>query len=396
MSEFVLDFDSSETGAPVLNNAAGSMIGVLDACLVTGFNNRAITSLVVAAGVATATCAGHGYSGSYSKDVEIAGATPAGLNGRKQLTFVDANTFKFLATGVSDQTATGTITAKRASLGWTKLFSGTNKAVYKRGDITSTSMMLRVLDTNAAPCSPTSARWTSIETAADIDTFSGLCPTAAQLQDGYLVSKGQNSPTAKQWTLVGSSLIFFLSTQSNTFVLPSADQEAYSSMLYCFGDFSSYKPGDAYNCILSGETGESGGGGTTCGSRPLGSDQLSINTANLGIQCARAYSQFSGAVTLGVFGAGGQRSGSTSQFIFPSPIDSGYLISPKTILTETVPGGFAARGVMPGYVHLLGVRPIAYREVVDGVIDFSNRKILGLQPYANGPSRVALDLTGPW
>ena len=52
MSQFVMWFDSSETGAPVLNNANGSMIAVLDACLVTGFNNKAVQSINVAAGVA--------------------------------------------------------------------------------------------------------------------------------------------------------------------------------------------------------------------------------------------------------------------------------------------------------------------------------------------------------
>lgn len=397
MSEFVLDFDSSETGAPVLNNAAGSMIGVLDACLVTGFNNRAITSLVVAAGVATATCAGHGYSGSYSKDVEIAGALPAALNGRKQLTFVDANTFKFLATGIADQTATGTITAKRAPLGWTKLFSGTNKAIYKRSDLTATTVMLRVVDTGVAPSSATSARWTAIETATDIDTFSGLCPTAAQLLDGYFVNKGANSATAKQWTIVGSSLLFFLTTQSASYPpLPNSGSDAYSSMLYFFGDFTAYKPGDAYNSVVSGEISESGGAGVNHGGRPLGSEQASLSVQSLGIQCARGYSQFAGAVTLGIAGAGNARSGSTGNFVFPSPIDSGYLISPKTLLTEVVPGGFAARGVMTGFVHILGVKPIAYREVVDGTVDFSSRKILGLQPYAQGPACVAIDLTGPW
>lgn len=396
MSEFVLDFDSSETGSPVLNNAAGSMIGVLDACLVTGFNNRAITSLVVAAGVATATCAGHGYSGSYSKDVEVAGATPAALNGRKQLTFVNANTFKFAAVGIADQTATGTITAKRASLGWIKLFSGTNKAIYKRSDLTATTVMLRVVDTGVAPASATSARWTAIETATDIDTFSGLCPTAVQLNNGYFVSKGADSATAKQWTLIGSSLLFFLTTQSSYHLpLPNADQQAFSSMLYLFGDFTSYKPGDAYNCILSGEISDNTGG-TAHGGRPLGSEQQSLNPGTLGIQCARAYSQFAGAVTLGPFGAGSTISGSVTQFVFPSPIDSGYLISPKSLLTETVPGGFAARGVMPGFVYILGIRPIAYRELVDGIVDFSSRKILGLQPYAQSPARVAIDLTGPW
>ena len=43
MSQYVVWFDSSETGAPVLNNAAGRLIGVLDACLITGFNTKAVT-----------------------------------------------------------------------------------------------------------------------------------------------------------------------------------------------------------------------------------------------------------------------------------------------------------------------------------------------------------------
>ena len=46
-------FDSSETGAPALNNVAGSALEVIRACLRTGFNSRVVTSIVVAAGVAT-------------------------------------------------------------------------------------------------------------------------------------------------------------------------------------------------------------------------------------------------------------------------------------------------------------------------------------------------------
>jgi hypothetical protein len=394
MSEFVLDFDHTETGAPVLNNAPGSMIGVLDACLVTGFNNRSITSLVVVAGVATATCAGHGYSGNYSKDVEISGATPVSLNGRKQLTFVDTNTFKFAAPSVADQAASGTITAKRASLGWQKLFAGTNTAIYKRSDITSTTIMLRVVDTNVAPASASSSRWTAIEAASDIDSFSGLSPMAAQIPDGYYVSKGQITSTAKQWSLVGSSLFFFLTAQYDALLLPSAAVDDFSSMLYCFGDFFSYKNGDAYNCILSGET--SPGGGASHGARPLGSPQAGFGTSGLGILCSRGFSQFAGAVSLGIYGPSLANSGSAGQLVFPSPIDSGYLISPKTLLTETVPGGFAVRGVVPGLVYVLGQRSIGYREILSDVVDMPGRKLLGLFPYAAGPSRVAIDLTGPW
>ena len=38
-------YDSSETGAPVLNNAAGSLDAVLYACLVTGFRTVTLDNI---------------------------------------------------------------------------------------------------------------------------------------------------------------------------------------------------------------------------------------------------------------------------------------------------------------------------------------------------------------
>ena len=182
MSEHVVWFDNTETGAPALNNSPASLIGVIRACARTGFNVKTLTSIVVTGGVATATCAGHGYSGVYGKDLLISGATPAGLNGRKALTFVDTNTFKFAAPGVADGAATGTITAKRDPLGWVELFSDTGKSIFKRSDPTATSMLLYILDTNTAPASATEARVRMIEGATDINTLSGLAPTFTAAQ----------------------------------------------------------------------------------------------------------------------------------------------------------------------------------------------------------------------
>jgi hypothetical protein len=396
MSEFVLDFDSSETGAPVLNNAAGSMIGVLDACLVTGFNNRSITSLVVAAGVATATCNGHGFSAAYSKDVELAGSTvtgaaPGALNGRKQLTFVDTNTFEFPAPGVADQAATGTVTAKRAALGWTKLYSGTGIAIYKRNDLTATTVMLRVVDTNAAPASATSARWTAIETATDINTFSGLSPTLA---DGYFANKGVNSVGGKQWTLIGDSKFFSLWAQSGNTGMPTLGGGVAQM---CFGDISSFKQGDAYNTIVVGANNETVG--------TAASTMLALNVGALGTasglstsSISRGYSQLGAAKTINVGGFHlGTQSGYLSGLpVYPGEVDGSGLLYPKVLVLETGAdlNTVAVRGLLPGYCQIGARYPFPHRTIIDSTAALPGRKII-FMGTANG-GLVGIDLTGPW
>src|ERR1700740_2942620 len=115
-------FDSTMIGGPVLSGTVGSIIGILDACLVNGFGQVTLDSLVVSGGVATATrAAGH----SHVKDgvAFIAGSSIALLNGEQKVTAVTATTFQF-ATTAADGTATGTITSKVAPAGWVKAFTG--------------------------------------------------------------------------------------------------------------------------------------------------------------------------------------------------------------------------------------------------------------------------------
>jgi hypothetical protein len=194
----VVWYDSDETGAPTLNNVAGSAIGVLDACLVNGFNAKSVTSLVVASGVATATISAHGYG--VGRMVEFAGATPSGLNGRKKILSATNNTVTFDATGITDQTATGTITAKRSPLGWAKTYAGTNKAAYSRTDPAATAMMLRVVDDGT---SNYWARAVMYETMSDVDTGTGSTYTSYDGTGGHYIYKGVNDATAKKWILIG-------------------------------------------------------------------------------------------------------------------------------------------------------------------------------------------------
>lgn len=142
-------FTSDMPGAPTLNKAAGAIIPVLDACLVNGFDTKTLDSLVVSSNVATATiAAGHSYR-KYAV-IEISGATPSGLNGQHRITSTTGTTFTFETTGIADQTATGTITAKMAPAGWSKPFTGTNEAVYAPNKVGASSAFFRVIDTSTS------------------------------------------------------------------------------------------------------------------------------------------------------------------------------------------------------------------------------------------------------
>lgn len=390
MSQYVVWFDSSETGAPVLNNAAGSLLAVLDACLVNGFNLKAVTSLVVAGGVATVTCAGHGFSGIYGKDVEVAGVTPAGLNGRKALTFVDTNTFRFDATGISDQTATGTITAKRSPLGWIKQFTGTNKAIYKRSDVTATAVMLRVDDTNIAPATATDARVVMVESATDVDTYTAPSPTSAQNAGGHYANKGSNNTVAKQWTVVGDGKRFFLVTQNGPNTLPAVNGMACQ---HFFGDFTSLKAGDAYNTVLFfSNTVFSGSNGYL---KLASSDAPAISPFAL---VARAYAQVSVSIPVATQGIGNDFSGGPTHSVYPSPVDSGLVILPGMPIREyNVAGGNPVRGILKPLCFFMAIYPFNHQAIIDPVANLPGRKVLALAGnFVANPLQFGVDITGPW
>ena len=113
-------------------NTAGSILGLLQSILVDGFNLKTVSTLTRSG--TTATCyvsTGHGLLDK--QVVLIAGATggdAALYNGEFRITYVDANNFTYTMAGTPSDSATGTITSKTAPLGWTKPYSGTNKAAF--------------------------------------------------------------------------------------------------------------------------------------------------------------------------------------------------------------------------------------------------------------------------
>ena len=134
-------------GAPVLNGVAGSLIGLLEACLCTGFGLRSATSLVVAGGVATLTLDSDVKNGNLLNSVILVGnSSIAALNGEQRVTWASSTELKF-ATAAADGTASGSITVKTAPAGWEKKFSDTNKAVFKSLATEANTSYLWVSDT---------------------------------------------------------------------------------------------------------------------------------------------------------------------------------------------------------------------------------------------------------
>lgn len=203
MSSDVIYYDSTETGTTTLNATAGTLVTVMDAILVNGFNAKTAVSVTVAAGLATMVVSTHNYK--TDRKLLVAGATPTGLNGIKRiLSVVDANTVTFDATGVADGVATGTITCKRAPLGWTKVDGDSTHGLYKRKDLTARANLYRLTDSSGQ-----FAFAGMVDTGTSMSAYTNLVPTVFT-DGGSIIKSGDGTGTARQWFAMGDGTSFYI------------------------------------------------------------------------------------------------------------------------------------------------------------------------------------------
>lgn len=379
-------FDHSEAGAPVLNNAAGTLLEVLRACLVNGFNARAVTSIAVASGVATATAAAHGFRADFGKLVQISGAPVAALNGRKQPGNVLTNSFTFPAPGVADGTYTGTISARRAPLGWVQAFTGTNRAIFQRSVPEASAAMLRVLDTAATPASATAARVFAVEAATGADTFTGQTPTEAQVAGGQFWQKGVSSATAKRWHLVGDERGFFLFTEAilaqNTYVP------------HWFGDVISLRGVDAFPPLVVGNINDNA---SFYASGGVFHNLASASTFSAQAAFVRGSSQLGSAVRAQV--RAGLSNAAFGSNAYPAADNGGndIVIQRDLLLAEEdATNNYDIRGVMPGLAIPWATQPFTSETVVSA-LQQEQRSYLALNlGHQSSNGQCLIDLTGPW
>lgn len=382
-------FHSAMAGAPVLSGTAGALIAVLDACLVNGFNVKAVDTLTVASGVATATI-GLGI-GAFEADTValVSGATPSGLNGQKRILTVDTvtNTVTFDATGISDQTATGTISIKMAPAGWEKQFTGTNLAAYRSADPASTQAALRVDDT-----AEQNARVVGYESMSDVNTGTRPFPTSAQASGGLWWPKASAATaTPRAWTVIADSKTIYLHMHTATTNLGVA------GVLVAFGDFDSQMLLDPMPCLITGMSSD------IAASVAAAPEDLSNATSTL-IYLGASHDGVTNSVAATTQpesywnGAGNLWSGYQSVPAlptFPNTTDNGIVLTRKLLTVA----GVGLRGAMRGLGFSLqnSVAALAWRTKIaaDGRVHFAVNS--GGAAYAVAAyTAVLFDVIGPW
>lgn len=368
-------FDKAQSGAPALAKSAGSLIALLDACLINGYGSITLDSLTITDGIATAIkSTGHGFTmtGAAGPVIAISGvSTPTALNGEWRIaTIPTSTTLTFAVPGISNQTATGTIAVKRAPAGWEKVFSGTNKAVYRA--LSGTRFYLRVDDTAAA-----SARIVAYESMSDVDTGTNPFPTAAQESGGHLFKKALANTW---WRLVADQKTLYLLANYQD----DGWTDEFPSQCIGFGDIASFKTADVYAATLIGTKAD----GSVCGLAYVGAPSDGRRVT------ARAHDGATLSVVNGSYlpksNTTADRIGMTAQTAYPNPASAGLVVAPMPVWDS----GPVWRGHFRGLyspMHAL-ITHGTTEATADGQVLYLARFYTAIYEHA----QAVFDLTGPW
>ncbi len=167
-------FSSENINAPELSNNWGSLLSVLEACLLTGYGNQSIQGITIENGVATAN-----FSAAHKLQmfqwIEISGSNQADLNAEFKILGATSHSIEFLI-DLPDQTINETLSCRLAPLGWSKPFSDEGRAVFQAKNTDTNPYFLRVDDTCDPLHTPTRAKFAKVgilESCTGIDDISG-------------------------------------------------------------------------------------------------------------------------------------------------------------------------------------------------------------------------------
>lgn len=271
----------TNTNAPQLQNTYGSLLEILDACLLNGFGAQTITSLVAAGRQVTADF-GQAHNFLQYQVINISGATPIEFNGQHRILSVTTNTIKFeLATVPLMQIASGVISCSLPALDFECPFRAIGKRAYRsKNQLLPSRPFLRVIDERDVVWNTSYAKYAKVgivESMTDIDTMLGVqAPYDSNMPnknwagtgsstnafngwakwyyarnnldgtiDGSVVVGGTDSTAPmsgiRTWTLVGSADFFYILMATTPTSLP---------VLYGFGGFESYLEDDSSSNFL--------------------------------------------------------------------------------------------------------------------------------------------------
>lgn len=196
-----------------------------------------------------------------------------------------------------------------APAGWSKDFTGTNKAVFRAGG--GNRMFLRVED-HFLTGSTRYAKLRGAIVASAVDTLVEPFPDPSQVTDGCVLQYNVGA-VARPWKVFADD--------RTVYVFTSHDGTG-TYWGFKFGDFFSYVLGDLYRTVIAGPVDFTG-------------DSLcSIRTSNLtillGHYVARKYTGAIGSLNVGKHGDSSVLVGELNKGVtpFPDPISGGILLAP--------------------------------------------------------------------
>lgn len=443
-------FRSDDTNAPTLWGALGSLIDVLDACLVNGYGaTRAGGTVTISANPGAGNTVTIGSSvyqfvssltGSSPGDVLIgASATATALNlidaiNKHQnagTTFnsstprnndayapgISGSTITITArvggsggnsialaatsggTTVSGSTLTGgTGSNSISSAGWSKPYTANNKtqAVYRPGS--GIQHYFHVDDNAPSAAVGKEAQFRGSEAATGFQAATNYFPTTSQiaLASGLSIRKTTDN-SACSWIVVADDRTCYI------FILTRDTSGVYFGN--AFGEFYSiYNGTDLYRSFVCGRTGVNSG---LVGGEHLCDINLDLVTQS-GHYLSRSYTAIGGAVAFGKFGdwqrarIGGAAAPATmgttasgANLAAPNPVDGNLHISPVHVNESG-----NVRGRMRGFYHICHAQSaFTDGDTITGSGPYAGRTFLIIK-QGQGVNTTAgcycMEITGPW
>lgn len=390
-------FHAGQAGAPSLQGQNGSLITVLDAVLVNGYNTVSVSSITRSGSTATVTtAANHGFSTGDS--ATIMGAAQTDYNIDAVVSVVDATHFTYTVANSPATPATGTITVKRSPAGFAKAFSGTNKAAYRSNDTSGSRPYLQVIDDGSTTGAAREAKTRGYLTMTDVDTGSEPFPTAAQYANGLMTYKTSTVDTTNRpWVLItDGKTIYFQACMDQS---PTSLQASGGYLWWmAFGDIISTRPSDPYTAFLAACHAVNQQVTGSSGANHNGMFVPAVRTANPtsgSCYIVRSYSQAVGAAVMNQMGHGWDQLalGSLGIFSYPHIPDNGFMMTPLLCMQ-----GGVMRGRMPGVYEPLQGRVLNQFDTIENVDGYPGRKFMALwgQNASSTPTTGMLlfDITG--
>lgn len=354
----------SNKNAPQLNNAWGALAGVLDSCLITGYNAPTITSASASNNALTLNF-GENHNLLAGQVLLISGSTQPEYNREFRIANIPTlSTVQIDLDNTFTSQPTGVLKAMLPPLGWVKEFSNGGKCAYRNANRNNTSRpFLRVVDQIDPVWGSKYAKYAKVgivENMIDIDTLLGLQTpydmvnpdknwigtgvrdTAyngwakwyySRAQDvyvnNYYDSEG-GSAKNKHWLIVGNGDWFY--------VLPSQIDSPYPN-IYFFGE-------------LKTNTGEVYGLGSTLGHFPANENNATATKTALSSGAASFLLHMGKTSGIRAFGMqSGNNDGPGGLPIWYENINAGLVLS--DVYVGCVSESIAYRAKMPAFKWLM-------------------------------------------